>query len=40
MVQLKILKSSEEITKSELNNYYEYFLAVSTDTLAVINSKL
>ena len=40
MVQLKILKSSEEITKSELNNYYEYFLAASTDTLAVINSKL
>ena len=40
MVPLKILKSSEEITKSELNNYYEYFLVASTDTLAVINSKL
>ena len=40
MVQLKILKSSEEITKSELNNYYEYLLAASTDTLAVINFKL
>ena len=40
MVQLKILKSLEEVTESELNNYYEYLLAVSTDTLAVINSKL
>lgn len=40
MVQLKILRSSEEVTESELNNYYEYLLAVSTDTLAVINSKL
>ena len=40
MVQLKILKSLEEVTESELNTYYEYMLAVSTDTLAVINSKL
>ena len=40
MVQLKILTSLEEVTESELNNYYEYLLAVSTDTLAVINSKL
>ena len=40
MVQLKILKSLEEVIESELNNYYEYLLAVSTDTLAVINSKL
>ena len=40
MIQLKILKSLEEVTESELNNYYEYLLAVSTDTLAVINSKL
>ena len=40
MVQLKILRSSEEVTESELNNYYEYLLAASTDTLAVINSKL
>ena len=40
MVQLKILKSLEEVTESELNTYYEYMLAVSTDTLAVITSKL
>ena len=40
MVQLKILTNLEEVTESELNNYYEYLLAVSTDTLAVINSKL
>ena len=40
MVELKTLKSLEEVTESELNNYYEYLLAVSTDTLAVINSKL
>ena len=40
MVQLKILTNLEEVTESELNNYYEYMLAVSTDTLAVLNSKL
>ena len=40
MVELKILTSLEEVTDSFLTTHYEYLLAVSTDTLAVVNSKL
>ena len=40
MVQLKILTSLEEVTDTFLTTHYEYLLAVSTDSLAVVNSKL
>ena len=38
MIELETLTVLEEVTL--LNNHYEYLLAVSTDTLAVINSKM
>ena len=38
MIELETLTVLGEVTL--LNNHYEYLLAVSTDTLAVINSKM
>ena len=40
MIELETLTVLEEGYDTLLNNHYEYLLAVSTDTLAVINSKL
>ena len=40
MLQLTILADLEEVTEAALENEYEYLIAVSTDSLAVINSKL
>lgn len=40
MIELKTLTVLEEVYDTLLNNHYEYLLAVSTDTLAVINSKM
>ena len=40
MVQLTILVDLEEAPESAIENKYEYLIAVSTDTLAVVNSKL
>ena len=40
MLQLTILADLEEVTEAALENKYEYLIAVSTDTLAVLNSKL
>lgn len=40
MVELKILTSLEEVTDTFLTTHYEYLLAVSTDSLAVINSEM
>ena len=40
MIELETLTVLEEVYDTLLNNHYEYLLAVSTDTLAVINSKM
>ena len=40
MLQLTILADLEEVTEAALENEYEYLIAVSTDSLAVLNSKL
>ena len=40
MLQLTILADLEEVTETALENKYEYLIAVSTDTLAVVNSKI
>ena len=40
MIELETLTVLEEGYDTLLNNHYEYLLAVSTDTLAVINSKI
>lgn len=40
MLQLTILADLEEVTEAALENEYEYLIAVSTDSLAVINSKI
>ena len=40
MIELETLTVLEEVYDALLNNHYEYLLAVSTDTLAVINSKM
>ena len=40
MLQLTILADLEVVTETALENKYEYLLAVSTDSLAVVNSKL
>ena len=41
MLELTVLsRVEEEVAETELENCYEYFIAVSTDTLAVLNSKI
>ena len=40
MLQLTILADLEVVTETTLENKYEYLIAVSTDTLAVVNSKI
>ena len=40
MLQLTILEDLEEVTEAALENEYEYLIAVSTDSLAVLNSKI
>ena len=40
MLQLTILADLEEVTEAALENEYEYLIAVSTDSLAVFNSKI
>ena len=41
MLHLTVLsRVKEEVAETELENCYEYLLAVSTDTLVVINSKI
>ena len=40
MLQLTILADLEEATETTLENKYEYLIAVSTDSLAVLNSKI
>ena len=40
MLQLTILADLEEVTEAALENEYEYLIAVSTDSLAVLNSKI
>ena len=40
MLQLTILADLEEVTEATLENEYEYLIAVSTDSLAVLNSKI
>ena len=40
MLQLTILADLEEVTEAALENEYEYLIAVSTDSLAVVNSKI
>ena len=40
MIELKTLTVLKEVYDTLLNNHYEYLLAVATDTLAVIDSKM
>ena len=40
MLQLTSLADLGVVTETTLENKYEYLIAVSTDTLAVVNSKI